>query len=192
MIDTFLVSKVRVKIIKLFMLHTASSYHVRSIVREIDEEINAVRRILQELEEVKMLTSEKNGNRLYYTLNKDFIFFDELLSMINKEFGIGGKIIKHKAKIGNIKMAILSNSYIQDRKKSETDIDLLIVGSQIDNVYLDKIIKDSELKLKREINYTYLSPLEFESIKRSREDFLMDIINNKKLMLIGDELGLYK
>ncbi|MHB8443456.1 MAG: hypothetical protein ACYDAS_03775 [Patescibacteria group bacterium] len=192
MIDTFLVSKVRVKIIKLFMLHTASSYHVRSIVREIDEEINAVRRILQELEEVKMLTSEKNGNRLYYTLNKDFIFFDELLSMINKEFGIGGKIIKHKAKIGNIKMAILSNSYIQDRKKSETDIDLLIVGSQIDNVYLDKIIKDSELKLKREINYTYLSPLEFESIKRSREDFLMDIINNKKLMLIGDELDLYK
>ncbi|MHB8362183.1 MAG: winged helix-turn-helix domain-containing protein [Patescibacteria group bacterium] len=192
MIDTFLVSKVRVKIIKLFMLHTASSYHVRSIVREIDEEINAVRRILQELEEVKMLTSEKNGNRLYYTLNKDFIFFDELLSMINKEFGIGGKIIKHKAKIGNIKMAILSNSYIQDRKKSDTDIDLLIVGSQIDNVYLDKIIKDSELKLKREINYTYLSPLEFESIKRSREDFLMDIINNKKLMLIGDELDLYK
>ncbi len=192
MIDTFLVSKVRVKIIKLFMLHTASSYHVRSIVREIDEEINAVRRILQELEEVNMLISEKNGNRLYYTLNKDFIFFDELLSMINKEFGIGGKIIKHKAKIGNIKMAILSNAYIQDRKKSETDIDLLIIGSQIDNVYLDKIIKDSELKLKREINYTYLSPLEFESIKRSREDFLMDIINNKKLMLIGDELDLYK
>ncbi len=192
MIDVFFVSKVRVKIVKLFMLHTASSYHVRAIVREIDEEINAVRRILQELEEVKMLTSEKNGNRLYYTLNKDFIFFDELLSIINKEFGIGGKIIKHRMKIGTIKMAILSNSYIQDRKKSETDIDLLIVGSQIDNVYLDKIIKESELKLKREINYTYLSPLEFESIKRSREDFLMDIINNKKLMLIGDELDLYK
>ncbi len=192
MIDVFFVSKVRVKIIKLFMLHTSSSYHVRAIVREIDEEINAVRRILQELEEVKMLTSEKNGNRLYYTLNKDFIFFDELLSMVNKEFGIGGKIIKHRVKIGNIKMAILSNSYIQDRKKSETDIDLLIVGSQIDNVYLDKIIKDSELKLKREINYTYLSSLEFESIKRSREDFLMEIINNKKLMLIGDELDLYK
>ena len=192
MIEKFFISKVRVKILKLFLLHINSTYHVREIVRQLNEEINAVRRILKSLEEIKFLVSEKNGNRVYYSLNKNFIFFIELFSLINKEYGIGGRIIKHKGKIGNVRIALLSNSYINNKRKNPQEIDLLIIGSNINYVYLEKIVKDAEDEIGREINYTYLSPTEFDNSKKKNELFISNVIFKSKVILIGDEEDLYK
>ena len=128
MLDKFFISKVRVKILKLFLLNVNSNFHVREIVRQVGEEINAVRRILNELENTHFLISERNGNRLYYRLNKDFEFFTEFISLFNKEFGLGERIIKHKSKLGNIKLAFFTNTYIQSKRKNEDDLDLVILG----------------------------------------------------------------
>ena len=40
-------SRVRIKILELFLSDTTEMYHVRGIVREIKDEINAVRRELR-------------------------------------------------------------------------------------------------------------------------------------------------
>ena len=44
--------------------------HLRGAVREFNEEINAVRRELNRLEEAKILLTEKRGNRKYFVLNQ--------------------------------------------------------------------------------------------------------------------------
>jgi hypothetical protein len=51
-------SKVRIKILELFFSNIREIYHVRGIVREITEEINAVRRELAKLEKDGVL---RNG-----------------------------------------------------------------------------------------------------------------------------------
>ena len=63
-------SKVRIKILELFLADLEEMYHVRGIVRETKEEINAVRRELQRLEKAGILKKEPRGNRLYYWLRK--------------------------------------------------------------------------------------------------------------------------
>lgn len=190
MLDKFFISKVRVKILKLFLLNVNNNYHVREIVRQVNEEINAVRRILSELESVDFLISERNGNRLYYRFNKDFEFFFEFVSLFNKEFGIGEKIIKHKAKLGNIKIAFFTNTYIQGKRKNEEDLDLIIIGSNINYIYLEKLIQEYEANLEKNINYTYLSQQEFETYKKNTY-FLNNIINKEKIILIGEESLIY-
>ncbi len=186
MLDKFFISKVRVKILKLFLLNVNDNYHVREIVRQVDEEINAVRRILAELEGVNFLNSERNGNRLYYRLNKDFEFFNEFISLFNKEFGIGERIIKHKAKLGNIKTAFFTNTYIQGKRKNENDLDLIIIGSNINYIYLEKLIQEYEQNSEKNINYTYLSQQEFDTYKKN-SNFLNNIVNKEKIILIGEE-----
>ena len=79
------VSKVRIKVIRLFFLHPDVPYHIRGVVREISEEINAVRRELLRLEQIKLLKSERKGNRLYFTLLDSFPFYNELLSIMKIE-----------------------------------------------------------------------------------------------------------
>lgn len=191
MIDKFLISKVRVKILKLFLLNVNSTYHVREIVRQTGEEINAVRRILKELEDIRFLISERNGNRLYYVLNKEFEFFNELISIFNKEFGLGKRIIKHKTKIGNIRVAFFTNSYLLGNRKSDEEIDLVIIGSGINYIYLDKLVKQYEEDNKKSINYTYLTQSEFESYKKENSHFLYNVVYKDKIILVGDSSFIY-
>ncbi|KKR52906.1 MAG: Transcriptional regulator, partial [Candidatus Woesebacteria bacterium GW2011_GWD2_40_19] len=56
-------SKVRIKILELFFSNLKEVYHVRGIVRETEEEINAVRRELTKLEKDGVLRKEPRGNR---------------------------------------------------------------------------------------------------------------------------------
>ena len=82
-------SKVRIKILELFFSNLGEMYHVRGIVREIKEEINAVRRELERLERVGILKKEPRGNRVYYWLRTDYPLFGDLLSTVSKSRGLG-------------------------------------------------------------------------------------------------------
>ena len=90
MLIDILISKVRVKILELFLGLPGQSYHVREIVRRVEEEINAVRRELARLEKTGFLQSEWRANRRYYSVKRDFVYLAEFLSMVNKSVGAGG------------------------------------------------------------------------------------------------------
>src|SRR4030043_1227887 len=115
MLIDILISKVRVKIIELFLGSPNSAYHVREIVRRVDEEINAVRRELSRLEKTGLLQSEWRANRRFYFLKRDYIFYSELLSIVNKNVGLGGAVIKNKEKLGKIKNAFFQTRFIREK-----------------------------------------------------------------------------
>ena len=50
LLEDLIISRVRVKVLTLFLTNPGSMYHVREVVRQVDEEINAVRRELAHLE----------------------------------------------------------------------------------------------------------------------------------------------
>src|SRR4030042_176070 len=104
-------SKVRVKILDLFFSDVKEMYHVRGIVRAIKEEINAVRRELERLENAGLLKKENRGNRVYYYLNNDYPFFGDLLSMVCKTTGLGSEIIQNKNKIGRLSLVMFSGKF---------------------------------------------------------------------------------
>lgn len=186
MLDQYIISKSRIKILHLFLFNPHNAFHVREIVRQTDEEINAVRRELLRMKSTNLLTSENRGNRVYYYLDKSFIFLPEFMSIFHKEFGLGRAIIDNKKNIGSLKFAVLSSSFIYQTVKPTTELDLLIVG----NINMDGItgiIKEAEKELKKEINYTILSEEQFDLQKRRKDNFLMNILNSEKVVLIGKE-----
>src|SRR3989344_2927023 len=95
-------SKVRVKVLELFLSNLKEMYHVRGIVRETKEEINAVRRELARLENVGILKKEARGNRLYYWVRDDYPFYGDLISIISKCIGLGANIIENRNKLGKV------------------------------------------------------------------------------------------
>ena len=160
--------------------------HIRGIVREIDEEINAVRRELKNLEEATVLTSEKRGNRMYYKVNPECPIYYELLGLINKEFGLGGEILRNLDKLGSVKFAVLTTAYLENHHPSQFDVDVLIVGD-ISMKGVSAVMKNAESKVKREIRYTVMSDEDFDFRKRKRDSFVTNILEKHKIMLVGNE-----
>lgn len=190
MID-LLISKVRVKVLELFLANPEGIYHVRDIVRRVAEEINAVRRELARLEKTGLLISQWRANRRYYAVKKDYIFYFELLSMINKSVGLGGAIIKNKAKIGKIRYAMLSGSFVRGKPYTQNDVDLFVVGNIV-LPELGAIVREEEARRDREINFTPMTEEEFAFRKSRRDPFVMGILAKPRVMLIGDEEEMVK
>jgi hypothetical protein len=180
-------SKVRIKVLELFLSDITEMYHVRGIVREIKEEINAVRRELERLENAGILKSEKRGNRLYYWPRLDYPFFNDLLSIVSKTTGLGVEISKNKNKIGKVNHVMFSGRFTRRKsRKREDDVDMLVVG-EIVLPELAALIRREESKRGKEINYTVMTREEFEFRKKRRDPFLTGILAGSRIMIIGDE-----
>ncbi|OGG29248.1 hypothetical protein A3A63_00230 [Candidatus Gottesmanbacteria bacterium RIFCSPLOWO2_01_FULL_46_9] len=186
-LEDIIISRVRVKILTLFLSHPGVIFHVRDIVRKVDEEINAVRRELAHMEKAGMVSKEHRANRLFYLFRKDYPIYYELMELVAKTSGLGADIIKLRAKLGKIKFVTVSGRFLRGLpKKSPTDVDLLVVGNVV-LPELSQIIKAEEVRREREINYTVMTEEEFEFRKSRRDPFVLSVVSGSRVMIVGDE-----
>jgi len=186
MLKDLIVSKVRVKLLEIFFTHPNEIYHVRDLVRKTGEEINAVRRELAHMEAAGMVKKEPRGNRLYYWFNKNYLFYPQLAQMIAKTTGLGAEIIKNRNKIGKLNFVMFSGKFVQKAERKPNEVDILMVGEVV-MPEVAALIKAEEGKIKKELNYTVMTPEEFQFRKRRRDPFLMEILSGTRVMIIGDE-----
>lgn len=186
MLKDIITSKTRIKLLELFFQDPKSMYHVREIVRRVDEEINAVRRELIYLEKKGILQKEPRANRVYYYLDRNYPYYHDLVRLQAKSSGLGLDIIKNKMKLGKIKYAMLSGKFIKNIRENEDEVDLLIVGTVV-VPELALIIKKEEARRGAEINYTVMSEEEFVFRKKRLDPFISSILRGSRLMLLGEE-----
>jgi DNA-binding transcriptional ArsR family regulator len=182
----FMISKVRVKMVHLFFRNPNEIYYVRQITREIDEEINAVRRELERMTSVGMLRSEKRGNRLYYSLNMQYDFYPELLRLAVKSSGLGKAIKLKRKELGSVRFVMFSTKFAQHKNRGNDEVDMLLVG-EIKNQELEPLVKVEEKLRNHEINYTIMTSEEFDFRKARRDPFVNEILTGGRIMIIGDE-----
>lgn len=184
-LDYLFVSKVRVKALKYFFDNQDKPIHLRAIARELNEEINAVRRELLRLTEIRLLRENSRGNRKYYSLNPGFHFYEELDAMLMKSYGLGDRILKNQAKLGTIYFAAFTYSFVNNAHVSHKDIDLIIIGD-VNLEVLTEIVKECEEKYQREINYTVLRLGEFNLRKKRSDQFIISLLLSTKILLVGN------
>lgn len=182
-------SKTRIKVLTLFLAHPNDMFHVREIVRRVDEEINAVRRELIHLEKKGIFKKEPRANRVYYMLDQSYNFYQEMMEIYAKLDGLGGDIIKNRVRLGKVKYAMISGKYVMGTRDNPEEVDLLVVGTIV-LPELSLVVKKAEADGQIEINYTVMSEEEFIFRKKRRDPFISSIIYGSRLMLIGDEIGL--
>lgn len=84
MLDTFITSRVRRKIVVVYAKYPDFKTHVRGLAKLIKEDAGNIQRELKKLEKAGFLLSEKQGNTKVYFTNKHFIIFKELQSIVLK------------------------------------------------------------------------------------------------------------
>ena len=181
-------SKLREDLLTLYFTNTEKKYYLRELERMLKHSVANIRRELLRLEEAGLFLREDRGNQVYYYLNKSFPLFDELKSIIFKTSGVPQLLRNALASLKDkdIGYAFIYGSFAKKEEREDSDIDLLIVGKVNEDELIEKL-NEIEQKLQREINYSIYSKEEFQTQKEKRNPFILDVIEGKKIFLIGNE-----
>lgn len=187
MLKNILSSAARVEILKLLLLNPRNSYYQRQISRLTDQSIRAVQLELKNLEEIGLVEKQSDGNRIYYSINRECPIFEDLKNIFFKVEGIGNLLagcLEHDS--DKIEFAFIYGSYAMGEEKLSSDIDLMVIGD-VSSKELSSILSDARDEIKREINYMVLTADEFRKRAEDKEHFISTVLSDEKIFLIGDE-----
>lgn len=184
-------TKNRAELLRLFLTNPEQSFYMQEIGRILGKKPGNFQRTINNMAKEGILTSEYKANARYFKVDKNYPLYKELKSIVFKTVGVAGSLKEVLKKIGNINFSFIYGSYAEAKEGYLSDIDLVIVGKPDE----DRLIKELdrlERVLKREINYKLYTPQGFKKETKEREPFILEILKDKKIMLIGDENGLQK
>jgi predicted nucleotidyltransferase len=178
-------SKTRKELFRLYFTNPDQDYYLRELERMLHIPVSMVRKELTRLEAEGIFLSQKKGNSTYYLLNQTYPLYEELKSIVFKTIGIQGLLRESLSKMKGIALAFIYGSFAKREETAQSDIDLLVVGTP-DDARLAREIGKLEKQLKREINYTLFGKDEFKQKIKEKNSFVTDLLNNRKIFLIGD------
>ena len=132
------------------------------------------------------LIRSSGQEKKYFRANPNFVLFDEIKALIVKAQILYEKDFVRKLNaIGKVKLLVLTGIFVNN---PSTLIDILIVG-KINKPKLVKLIRELEIELGKEINFTVFDSHEFKYRRDITDIFLYGILDGRKLVVI-DEVGL--
>ncbi|MCX6807822.1 MAG: hypothetical protein NTZ80_03460 [Patescibacteria group bacterium] len=175
-------SNTRVKLIVLFMSDINKEFFVRELTRVLDEQINSIRREVENLKEISLLKSRVRNRKKYYFVNKKFILLNELQSMVIKSRTNEEEMVKSIKKMGDVDLIVLSGRFINHEDSS---VDLFVVGD-IGKEDFASFIRDLEKRDSCEIRYTLMKRDDFEYRRNYNDKFVTGIISDPQNLVVLD------
>lgn len=171
-------SKTRAKLLQLFFENPEKSFYVREMTRVIEEQINSVRRELNNLESIGIIKSENFDNKIYYSANIKHPFTRPLTEIFSKKTSSGrSQEIKVNAWDDYIRPVkhYLKGLIVTNRLPGQDGIDLLVIGNDRTKK-LTRWAEVVEKKLGKPINYVIMSPDDFTYRKNVKDRFIGEVL----------------
>lgn len=181
LLENIFSSKTRTKMLNLFLLNPGQEFYVRELTRKLDERINSIRRELFNLEKIGLLKSHEKDRKKFYIVNKNFVAFSELKSLISRvNTEPKKKSFKDIENLGKVRFACYSGFFTQSPSK----VDFLLVG-EVNRRGVEQFVKKLEREQEKEVNYTIMSENEFIYRRDLGDRFLKSILDNEYIELIN-------
>lgn len=157
----------------------------KSIVKETEGEVKDA----EKNDNPKAMKAPSIKEKKYYWVNKSFILFSEMKSLIVKAQILSGEnFIKKLKDICEPKFILLGGIFLNNEGAST---DVLIVADVEKNKLLN-IVQDLETEMNREVNFTAMDEKEFEYRQEVADVFLHSVLNDKKIILLDKILNVKK
>ncbi len=179
MLEKLFTSGIRADIMSLLFNSPDEKFYVREIARLVRRNPSGVKKELDKLSEMGLITSEKEGNLKYFKVNKNSTLFPELKGLIAKSLGLPGAL-KSVLKASETKTAFIYGTYTKN--PNTPSLNLFIVS---DSNHLKKNIEDVEKRFGREIRFTVMREAEYRTKKKAGDRQLKKLLNGKKVVLLG-------
>jgi predicted nucleotidyltransferase len=180
-------SKARQLLLAYYFTNPTARHHLRDLAGRLSIDPSNLSKELGRLEREGLFRSEVSGRQKYYQLNRKYLLFDEVRKIVTKTIGAAPLISQSLKGIEGIDEAYLYGSFARNQQDAASDIDVLVIGDPRDQE-LVQTARALERRLGREINYTVLTPKEFESRRARKDAFLESVWHNKRVpLIVSDE-----
>ena len=176
-------SNLRRKLLTFFYVNRSARVYVRQLALALHADSTNLSRELARLEREGLLHSEIEGRQRYYSINRAYPYLKPLFTMLRGSVGIEPALKDALKAVDGVKSAWLFGSFAKNEADAASDIDLLIVGKP-DQAQLATETRKAEKALRREINYTVLTPKELKRRLKKGDAFIEDIWNGKRIELV--------
>lgn len=190
MFKEILGSKTRKIILKAFFNNPDEEFYTRQLASTYKVSVGALHRELKKLVSLGLLVPRTVGNIKLFSINKHSPIYGELKNIFYKTEGIIKYVSNALLDISGIRVAFVYGSFAKGDERKDSDIDLFLLGENIDDDRLIESISELEKELVREVNYTTYTEDEYRKEKKKKDSFVAKVVKGKKIFLKGsaDEL----
>jgi len=182
MLKALFSSNTRIKLLNLFLLHPDEEYFIRELTRKLDEQINSIRRELDNLKKIGLLRSKVRNRKKYYIINQDFSIFNELKNMFLKANNTDDHLVRQISKMGNVELLILNGAFVG----KDASVDLLIVG-ELDKSQLQNLLSHAS-KPKEDVKFAIITKKDFLYRLECKDKFVHTMITDTSSIIAINKL----
>lgn len=185
MLKRLFTSNTRIKLLTLFLLNPDEEYFIRELTRKLDEQINSIRRELDNLKKMGLLKSKMKNRKKFYVVNKQFVIFNDLRNIVIKAMSGKDDLIKKIMKFGEVEFLALLGVFVD----KPSPVDLLLVGD-MDKAKLQEFL-NTEIETEKPIRFSILSKDDFLYRIKCKDQFINSILTDPDNIIAINKLDKY-
>jgi predicted nucleotidyltransferase len=186
-----LFTKTQQRVLALLFGQASRSFYATELIGLAGIGSGAVQRELARLTGCGLVTVRTLGSQKHYQANPASPVFDELRSIVQKTFGLAEPIrdalhpMSHR-----VRAAFVYGSVAKQTDTVASDIDLMVISDDLSYSDLFATLEAAGAALGRTINPTILTRKELARKVKSAEAFVVRVLDQPKIWIIGDESDL--
>lgn len=179
----------RAKIMKLFLFNPDHGFPSKTVANKVKAREKDVRReisLLEKIRFVKRKTCRNSTGRSVsgYAINPQFKYIEPLRDFLIKVSPFSNEsLVRKLSQAGRLKLVVVSGVFLHE---FDARVDLLVVADRTKKNIFDKVMKEIEAEMGREIHYALLEGEDFEyrlgigdKLVRDIFDYNHEVIFNK-------------
>jgi predicted transcriptional regulator with HTH domain len=179
MLKSLFSSSIRADMLSLLLNSPDEQFYIREIAKLLRKNPSGVKRELDNLEKMGIVSSERIANLKYFQANKESPLFSELKNLITKSLGLPGAL-KAVLRASGAKAAFLYGPYAEGN--NESAVDLFVIGASSS---LTKELKGIRRRFAQKINCMMMEEDEYRLKKKKGDVNLKRLLSGKRITLIG-------
>ena len=174
-------SQTRVKLLSTFLLHPEEEYFIRELTRLLNEQINSIRRELENLRRIGVVKARHKNRKKYYRVDQDFSLYTDLRNLFSKAVQGESPFVTSLKNVPGVRLILLAGNLCG----TESKVDLLLVGDVKKEVLEALLAQDPSLKY---VKYSIFSEADFLYRLSLKDRFVQEILDDPRHLIVTNQI----
>ncbi|HEX8831742.1 MAG TPA: nucleotidyltransferase domain-containing protein [Longimicrobium sp.] len=158
-----LASGAMAKLVRYFAVNPDSAPHVRALQRVTGLRPSSLKNELDRLLTLGLLVRQQDGNRVRFRVDEESPLWAQFRTLV-RQLSTPADVLPYAfGEVEGIEGAFIFGSFAKGSARDDSDVDVLVLGDDVDEPSLSRHTLEASVLLGREVNVVQATPHEFRS-----------------------------
>lgn len=183
MLENLLNSKLKKKLLQIFFALPQRGFSAAELKEMSGGRKGQLLEALRGFVKAQVVSIGTKRQKRFFRINPHFRLYGELEDLVSEGYlEVEDLVAKRLKQIPNLKLAVLSGVFTLE---PQLPVDLLLVGQGINRLRLLRILTEIEKLIGQELNYTIMSPEEYEYRQLMNDRLVRDLLDYPHLIVFN-------